>query len=232
MTTLPTTESPGAATTPWERYKHQPHWRNNEDEFDAAKLGMWLFLATELLLFSGLLCAYAVMRMFYPESFSGASQYYLDWRVGAVNTAILLISSFTVAMGVHNARHNQQGWLRINLVISILCGLLFLALKLGLEYWPKIQKGEVPGGLFTFAGNEHYIPTDYDPIFLSIYWTSTAIHGLHVLVGAGLLGWVLWRAIKGKIGPNYYTPMENVGLYWHIVDLIWIFLFPLLYLVG
>jgi len=230
MTTL--SSSAEARSRPyWERYKHQPHWRNNDDEFQASKLGMWLFLSTELLLFSGMFCAYFVLRMFHPEAFFEASRHYLNWKIGALNTVVLLISSFTVAMSVRNAQLNQQKWLRLNLFISIVCGVIFLAVKLIFEYAPKIAAGEIPGGNFTFPGGHGYAPSAYDPIFLSIYWVATAIHGFHVLVGIVLLGWVLLRAYKLHFGPKHYTAVENVGLYWHLVDLIWIFLFPLLYLV-
>jgi len=231
MTTTPAQlAQPTHADEPWAKRTHQPHWRNKADEFDGAKLGMWLFLSTEILLFSGMFCAYAVLRMFYPEAFRGASAHYLSWQIGAINTAILIFSSFTVAMSVRNAQLNQQWWLRINLLISIICGFAFLVIKLGWEYWPKYQKGELPAGLFTYPGVEQYAQAAYEPIFLSVYWVATAIHGLHVLVGALLLAWVLFKAFKRQFGPAYYTPVEISGLYWHLVDLIWIFLFPLLYL--
>lgn len=226
MTTLPV-ETTDSESPYWKRYKPQSHWRSADDEFEASKLGMWLFLSTELLLFSGMFCAYFILRMMYPESFQNASGHYLDWRVGAFNTGVLLLSSFTVAMSVRNAQLNQQTWLRINTFISIVCGVVFLVLKLWLEYFPKIMKGEVPGGNFSYT---HGV-SDFDPLFLSVYWVATAIHGFHVLVGVILLSWILWRATRLHFGPNHYTAVENVGLYWHLVDLIWIFLFPLLYLV-
>ncbi len=210
-----------------ERYKHQPHWRNNEDEFEGAKIGMWLFLATELLLFSGFFCAYAVLRMWHPEAFRGAAEHYLDWRIGAINTAILLVSSFTVAWGVRCAQLGKKWGIVANYTFSALCGVAFLALKLLLEYFPKIQKGELPAGLFHYPHGEDA----YEPIFLSVYWVATATHGLHVLIGVFLLLWIAWGAVRDRYGPNHYTAVENVGLYWHLVDLIWIFLFPLLYLV-
>lgn len=240
MTTLPANladrrPEEGAAPA-WSRHRPQPHWRNHHDEYDAAKLGMWLFLGTELLLFSGMFCAYAVFRMLHTEHFKVASHYYLDWKIGAINTVVLLISSFTVAMAIRNAQVNQQKWLKINLLITILCGAIFLYLKLSQEYIPKLQKGEVPGALFTFFGGAHdghvYTPNAYDPLFLAIYWVATAIHGSHVLVGMCLLGWCLLDSFKLEYGPKHFTGLENVGLFWHLVDLIWIFLFPLLYLVG
>lgn len=227
MTTLQADPANDNSPKSWRNHRHQPHWRNSDDEFDAAKLGMWLFLATEVLLFGGMFCAWAILHSWYPEAFEGASAYYLNWKIGAANTAVLLLSSFTVAWGVRNAQLNQQGLLQINLLISILCGLFFLVVKIGWEYMPKIAAGEFAGGSYTYANGE----SAYDPIFLSIYWVATAIHGFHVLVGVGVLTWLLVRSMKGHFGPKYYTPIEIGGLYWHLVDLIWIFLFPLLYLV-
>jgi cytochrome c oxidase subunit 3 len=202
------------------------HFRDYEEQFDAGKLGMWLFLSTEILLFSGFFVAYAVFKMLYPDAFKGAADYYLNWKIGFVNTCVLLFSSFTMAWAIRNAQKDQQGLLKINLLITILCALFFLVVKIGWEYIPKIQKGEFPGGMYRYpAGN-----FDQEPLFLSIYWVSTATHGLHVLVGAVLLSWILWGVYKRRYGPWNYLGIENTGLYWHIVDLIWIFLFPLLYL--
>jgi len=228
-----TTASPTSSKLPYhETYKHQEHWRNNEDEFEGAKLGVWLFLTTEILLFSGMFCGYAILRFFYLDDFTHASSHYLNWKIGALNTGVLLISSFTVAMSVRASQLNKQGQLMINLLISAICGVIFLVVKLGWEYGPKIAAGELPGANFTYAGHVgEYVPTTSDPVFLAIYWVATAIHGFHVLIGVVLLLWLAWRAGKRHFGPKHYTAVENVGLYWHLVDLVWIFLFPLLYLV-
>lgn len=212
---------------PHERYVPQPHWRNRHDEAEAAKLGMWLFLSTEILLFSGFFCAYAVFRMMYPDVWKAASHYYLDWRIGALNTVVLLLSSYTVVMAIRAAQTNRQGLLMFNLVITQICALTFLVVKLAFEYAPKIDKGALPGGFFSYA----HPYGSHDHIFMSIYWIATATHGVHVLVGVFVFGWVMWRAAKLHYGPKHYTSLENAGLYWHIVDIIWIFLFPLLYLV-
>lgn len=202
------------------------HFDTMGQQFDAGKLGMWLFLATEILLFSGFFVAYATFKMLYPEAFKGAAEHYLNWKIGFANTCVLLLSSYTVAASIRNAQKDQQGMLKINLLITILCALFFLVVKLGWEYWPKFQKGELPGGLFAYGDGAF----DQEPLFLSIYWVATAVHGIHVLVGAILLSWILWGATKRRYGPWNYLAIENTGLYWHIVDLIWIFLFPLLYL--
>lgn len=209
-----------------EAYTHAPHWRSNDEEFDAAKLGMWLFLTTEVLLFAGMFCAYAVFRMMYPEAFANGS-HYLDWRFGFANTLVLLISSFTVAMGIHNAQKNQQGWLQFNLFFTAMCGVAFLAIKFIFEYGPKWSDGKRPGNWFNypFASDPH------EPLWWSIYYVATGIHATHVLIGIGLLLWLFFRARKLHFGPKHYTACEMTGLYWHIVDIVWIFLFPLLYLI-
>lgn len=233
MTTVPT--QPTKKLEPHETYAHAHHWRNAEDEADAAKLGMWLFLSTEILLFAGFFCAYGVFRVLYPGTWAEASHHYLDWRIGAINTIVLLISSFTIVMAIRGATTGRKGMIVVNLIITNICALFFLVVKLVFEYWPKIQKGELPGANFTYAGHASgphaYTPTAHDNIFLSIYWLATATHGFHVLVGIFVIGWATVRAAKGHFGPKHYTFLENTGLYWHIVDVIWIFLFPLLYLV-
>lgn len=212
---------------PHEHPKVASHFRSLEDQNDAGKLGMWLFLTTEVLLFAGFFCSYAVFRMLYPAAFHNASHHYLSWQIGFANTVVLLLSSWTVAMAIRSAQLNQQLRIRFFLLITILCGLFFLIVKIGWEYIPKIQKGELPMGLYSYAHGDF----DQEPLFLSIYWVATATHGLHVLIGVLLLSWLLWRSTKMHFGPKSYLALENVGLYWHLVDLIWIFLFPLLYLI-
>ncbi len=211
----------------WKRYKFADHFRNAEDEFDACKLGFWLFLATEVLLFSGLFCTYAMFRVKYPEAFAAGSHHLNVWYGGA-NTLVLLASSFTVAMAIRCAQLNNQKWLRINLIITIICAFLFFFIKLTFEYIPKWGEGIRPGLLYSnpFAGDP------MEPTWWSIYYAATGIHALHVLIGAGLLIWCLVRSFRTtQYGPTHYTMLENSGLYWHLVDVIWIFLFPLLYLI-
>ncbi|MCC6659610.1 MAG: cytochrome c oxidase subunit 3 [Phycisphaerales bacterium] len=218
---------------------------------------MWLFLATEVLLFSGMFCAYAVFRMLHPDAWTNGS-HYLDWKWGGLNTIVLLVSSFTMAMSIHNAQKNQQGWLKFNLCFTILCALAFVFIKFTFEYTPKwsgwfffldpalhhhVDSGRTAlGGLFHFVegyGGKRpgslfaypFAESPYEPIWWSVYYISTGIHALHVLIGVGLISWLLWRAQRRHFGPGHYTAVEIVGLYWHIVDMIWIFLFPLLYLI-
>lgn len=246
---------------PHEAYVPGHHWRNAEDELEGAKLGMWLFLATEILMFSGFFCAYAVFRMLYPDNWHEASRYYLNWKIGAANTAVLLLSSFTVVLAIRGAQLGKRGMILWNLAITQLCAAFFLVVKLGWEYWPKWQKGELPGANFMYPGSHgadhaaatltdpaamgqivevaakageaahHFTPMPHDQIFLSVYWIATATHGLHVFIGMIVIGWAMIKAWKWQYGPRHYTSLENIGLYWHIVDIIWIFLFPLLYLV-
>lgn len=239
---------------PHERYVPGHHWRNAQDELEAAKLGMWLFLGTEILLFAGFFCAYAVFRYWYPENWHAASRHYLNWKIGFANTVVLLASSFTIVLAIRGAQTNRKWMMLVNLFLTELCALFFLVVKLWKEYLPKWQAGELPGGNFTYGGHvEHpagaaqashswfdaifhvdhatYVPLAYDHVFLSIYWIATATHGFHVFAGILVIGWAMWLAAKGHYGPKHYTSLENIGLYWHIVDVIWIFLFPLLYLV-
>lgn len=241
---------------PYELHVPQSHWRNKHDEADAAKLAMWLFLATEILLFAGFFCAYAYCRQQYAGNWRAASHYYLNWQIGAANTIVLLLSSYTIVMAIRGAQLGRRWQILLNLFITQLCAAFFLVVKIGWEYLPKIEKGELPGGLFRYAGHaghplpegvqplteaavlagaaiDHstYVPMPHDHLFMSVYWISTATHGFHVLVGMIVIAWAMWKAAKWQYGPTHFTSLENVGLYWHIVDIIWIFLFPLLYLV-
>ncbi len=211
----------------WRNRKAGHHWRTHDEEFDASKLGMWLFLTTEVLLFAGIFCGYAVFRLLYPEAWANGS-HYLDWRFGGLNTVILLISSWTVANAVRCAQLNNQKWLRINLIITLICAALFVWIKLQFEYMPKLGEGKAPGTFFSYP----FAQDAHEPLWWSLYYVGTGIHALHVFIGAGLLGWVLYRSWKYEAyGPTEYTMVENSALYWHLVDLVWIFLFPLLYLI-
>jgi len=218
--------APAGPKPKWATRKHWHHWRTSEDEFDACKLGMWLFLTTEVLLFAGIFVAYAIFRIWYPESFAAGS-HSLDWRWGGLNTVILLISSFTVAFSIRNAQLNQRGWLVFNLAVTLLCAGLFLVIKFVFEYGPKWAEGKRPGSLFSYTGSEH----SHEHIWWTIYYCATGIHALHVVIGGALLFVIMLKAMRGHYGPKHYTGVEVAGLYWHLVDVIWIFLFPLLYLI-
>lgn len=218
---------PGEDQRPlWARLTHGHHWRSKDEEFDGLKTGFWLFLATEVLLFAGLFCAYAVFRYLYPQAFANGSQY-LDWRFGALNTVVLLVSSYTMAVSIHYAQTNQQRRMQINLLVTVVFGLLFLFIKGAFEYGPKWAEGKRPGVLFNYP----YASDPNEPLWWSVYYCATGIHALHVIIGMALILWVYRRSLRGMYGPRHYTGIEMAGLYWHLVDLIWIFLFPLLYLI-
>jgi cytochrome c oxidase subunit 3 len=209
-----------------EAYRAAEHFRDRDHEFDSVKMGVWLFLATEVLLFSGLFCFYAIMRMLHPEAFQHGSSL-LDWRWGLLNTVVLLASSFTAAAAVRDAQLNKQGALKINLAFTMLAGVAFLIIKVVFEYIPKIQEGKLPGQWYDYPNwvNPH------EPLWWSLYWCATGVHASHVIIGIGLYLWLLIRAQKKHFGPHHYNAIEGVALYWHIVDIVWIFLFPLLYLI-
>ncbi len=297
------------------------HFESAEQQYSSAKIGMWVFLATELLMFGGLFCAYSVYRHNHPEVFEYA-HHYLDRNLGALNTVILIASSLTMAWGVRMAQLGARRGLVICLALTLLGGLGFMVIKT-IEYrakyehhvWigvgnqysriyngPKIETGPrsgqhsetprmtqgerdaagavahmtrtapattrpvgqswidphagtadeakikpmqfVPAGLAPALAARHadahyqakyqdlpQLEKDRVATFFSIYFLMTGLHGLHVLVGMGLIFWILLRAYRNEFGPRYFTPVDLVGLYWHLVDLIWIFLFPLLYLI-
>ncbi|RAP32749.1 cytochrome C oxidase subunit III [Candidatus Marinamargulisbacteria bacterium SCGC AG-410-N11] len=201
------------------------HFDNSEQEFNSAKLGMWAFLGQEILFFSGLFVAYIIFRMMHPEMFIYASKH-LDWKMGALNTVILILSSFTMVMAVRSAQVNKLKQCVNYLIATFSFAGMFMVVK-GFEYASKISHGYLPAKFFNAESAHESLH-----IFFGIYFTMTGLHGLHVLVGMGLIIWLIIKAKKGHFYEDYYTPLEMVGLYWHLVDLIWIFLFPLLYLIG
>ncbi len=281
------------------------HFDTYQQQFDAGKLGIWLFLLTEVLFFSGLFCAYTVYRGMHPEVFVYA-HYFLNTTMGAINTCVLLISSLTAAWAVRNAQLAQRKLLVLNITITIACACTFMVVKF-FEYEHKFHDGLLPGPAFhpteqvweleTFkhkhpeaaeyaekltraaeekeknksappaapaAGSavapetgvfEHPTEEQIEPlikagvlgptaedqtrpskprnahVFFGIYFFMTGLHGIHVLGGIGVFIWLLIRANKGQFGPKYFGPIDYAALYWHLVDLIWIYLFPLLYLI-
>ncbi len=190
------------------------------------KQGVWLFLVTEVLMVGGLFVAYAIYHQLYPAVFRQGSQF-LDWRLGAINTVVLITSSLTMALGIHFNRTREKKKAIISLVITLLCGFTFLCIK-AIEYHKKFEEGLLPGPFFHYHGPQ--VPNLQ--LYFTFYFMMTGLHGLHVLIGMGLITWVLIRTIRGEFGPDYYTPVEGVGLFWLLIDLIWIYLFPLLYLMG
>ncbi len=204
------------------------HFDTVGQQMSAAKLGMWLFASTELLMFSGLFLAYFILRTMYPEMILVASEE-LNKTAGGANTIVLLTSSFTMALGVRAAQTNNQKALQRNLIITIVCAGIFMVVKY-FEYTAKIDHGLLPGNWFAAAEHGYVLPK-YSRVFYGLYFTMTGLHGVHVIVGIGVLTWILIRARRGEFSSENYVAVENVGIYWHIVDLVWIFLFPLLYLV-
>jgi cytochrome c oxidase subunit III len=205
---------------------HQHHFTSMEQQFDASKIGMWLFLATEILLFGGLFVGFGLMQAKHPEAFI-AGHSHLDWKLGALNTIVLLVSSFTMVMAVWSAANNKQGLLKAHLAITIACACTFLVVKY-FEYSHKFHDGLLPGEFFRYQGPD-LVPNM--AIYFSFYFMMTGLHGIHVTGGIAAIATLLYRSFQGDYNSEYYTPVDLVGLYWHLVDLIWIYLFPLLYLI-
>jgi cytochrome c oxidase subunit 3 len=194
---------------------------------EVSTLGMWIFLVTEIMFFGGLFLAYAIYRREFAGAFAVASNT-LDVVVGAVNTAVLLCSSFTMVLAVRAAQIGSRKALIWFLILTILLGGVFLGVK-AYEWNLKFVELHVPGPSFHLEGTQEQGPAQ---LFFSLYFTMTGLHALHMLVGEGLMLFLLWQAYAGKYTPEYYTPVDIGGLYWHFVDIIWIFLFPLLYLIA
>jgi cytochrome c oxidase subunit III len=209
-------------------HHHAHHFASAEDEFEACKQGMWLFMVTEVLMVGGLFVAYAIFRGLYADMFKEAHKL-LSIPLGATNTVILITSSVTMVLGVSSSQRGQRGKTMLYLFLTFLLACGFLCVKY-VEYSTKFHHGIFPGGLNQYHELDATHPNA--PIFFSLYFVMTGIHALHVIVGMGLIAWLWNRARKNEFGPHYFTPVELVGFYWHFVDLVWIFLFPLLYLVG
>jgi cytochrome c oxidase subunit III len=203
----------------------QHHFANSDQQFDSAKMGMWVFLYTEIAFFGGLFVAYIIYRSWNPDLFTMAATQ-LDTILGATNTLVLIASSLTIALAIRAIQtdHKQRA---IYLLLStvVLAG-VFMVIK-AFEYGEKFAKGIFPGSYYTYEGIAH----DSANVFFSIYYMMTGLHALHVIIGIGIILWVAWKVHKNRFSSEYYTPVEITGLYWHLVDIIWIFLFPLLYLI-
>jgi cytochrome c oxidase subunit III len=201
------------------------HFSSLSRQNEAMRLGMWLFLATEILLFAGLFTGYAIYRYEFPLAFAAASRH-LNLTAGTVNTVVLITSSFTVALAIHFARVDRPRAAAVCLVLTILMALGFLGIK-AIEYTEHFHEQALPGKYYAFK--EVTIPGA--AMFYSLYFLMTGLHGLHVVAGMSVLSWILWRTLQGRYSSRYYTGIELGGLYWHLVDLVWIFLYPLLYLI-
>jgi cytochrome c oxidase subunit III len=205
---------------------HAHQFDDVEQQRDAATMGMWVFLVTEIMFFGGLFTSYVVYRVMYPAAFAVASQA-LDITLGTLNTAALLLSSFTMAVAVFGSQTGRRPPLIGGLALTILLGLAFLAIKF-YEYYQKYVEHHIPGPSFAF-------PAPYAreaKMYFTLYFAMTGLHAAHMIVGCGLLTVLIVMAWRGRFTPEYHSPVELSGLYWHFVDIIWIFLYPLLYLIG
>ena len=198
-----------------------------EQQKDASTLGMWIFLITEIMFFGGMFLAYTIYRSAYPEIFAVCSSS-LNVYIGAANTVVLLCSSFTMVMAVRSAQLGKQGAIVFNLILTLILGFIFLGVK-AYEWNEKFVEHHIPGPNFHFEGIAQQGPAQ---LFFSLYFAMTGLHALHMIIGAGILTWLIIMAKKGTFTASYMTPVDVAGLYWHFVDIIWIFLFPLLYLID
>jgi len=206
-----------------------------EQQRNASSLGMWLFLGTEIMFFGGMFLAYLVYRYWYYPEFAAGSRS-IDIYLGTINTAVLICSSLTVALGVKAAQLGKRKTLVTLLLVTILFGLGFLAIK-GIEWYQKFEEHHVPGRSFSAQDLiEKYPQIHIDPaptqIYFSLYFAMTGLHALHMIIGVGIFCFLTFHACKGRYTPEYHTPIEIGGLYWHFVDIVWIYLFPLLYLID
>jgi cytochrome c oxidase subunit III len=220
----------GAVAAHDEHHHHHPalqhHFEDLEQQHEASTLGMWLFLVTEVMFFGGLLLAYTLYRIWYPTAWALGSEE-LNIYLGGFNTVVLIGSSLTMALAVRSAQTGAQratvGWL----LLTMSLGLTFLVVKF-FEYKEKFELNHVPGPNFRFEGAE----SPHVQIFFSLYFALTGVHALHMIIGFVLLSVIATMAYRKRFSPEWYTPVELAGLYWHFVDIVWIFLFPLLYLVD
>ena len=225
----------------------QHHFENMEQQREAGTLGMWIFLVTEIMFFGGMFLAYALYRWSYPAAFASGSNH-LDIWLGAFNTGVLILSSFTMALAVYFTQIGKprpQVWC---LVLTLILGLTFLGVK-AVEYRDKYNDKLIPGHVIPGRPFDPKVlkPGEEDPhalhletgatvkqveMFYWIYFAMTGMHALHMIIGAGLLSYLIIFSLKRRFDPEYHSPVEVIGLYWHFVDIVWIFLFPLLYLLG
>jgi cytochrome c oxidase subunit 3 len=212
------------------------HFPDLARQKEASSLGMWVFIAQEIMFFGGLFLAYTIYRNLYYPAFAAGS-HHLDLTLGAVNTAVLICSSLTMAMAVHSAALGHRKQIVAYLVATIALGSVFLGIKT-VEYRDKFEHHLVPGPHFSaeeLKGKDGgpLSPDDakHAEIYFSLYFAMTGLHATHMVIGIPIIAVIALMAQRGRFGPEYYTPVEMVGLYWHFVDIVWIFLFPLLYLI-
>jgi cytochrome c oxidase subunit III len=222
--------------------QHRHHFETVEQQREAGSFGMWLFLLTEIMFFGGLFFAYLLYRNWYYDAFFTASNQ-LSIPLGTINTAILITSGFFMALAVWCAEVRKKDMLVWMLILTTVFGVAFLGIKY-VEYKEKWEKHHIPGAHFDIAEfvnpaaygiKEKPLPPDMaqrTQVFFFLYFAMTGMHALHMIIGVGLLFWLIWRARRGDFSAGYVAPIENFGLYWHFVDIVWLFLFPLLYLIN
>jgi cytochrome c oxidase subunit 3 len=210
---------------------HEPevrhHFDDSAQQLESSTLGMWVFLVTEMMFFGGMFGAYTVYRNLYPEAFASTSQF-MNVTIGAINTGVLIFSSFTMVLAVRSAQLGQKKALIAFLVLTLILGCVFLGLK-GSEYHEKWEEHHIPGPGFQYADARYFHQAQ---ILFYLYFAMTGMHAIHMIVGVGLLTTLILMAARNRFTAVWYTPVEMIGLYWHFVDIVWIFLFPLLYLIG
>ncbi len=203
------------------------HFKNMDQQTSAGKLGMWVFMGQEILFFSGLFCALGYVRYLYPDMVA-QSQAFMDWRLGGINSIILLVSSLTMSLCVRSVRINQVQVATRYLLATMACGLMFLVIK-GFEWGMHFHEGLYPGRYYNPSPEVH-ISGHTAHIYFGLYYTITGMHGLHIVVGLGLMLWMLVRLKRKEFNHEHYVAIENTSLFWHLVDIVWIFLYPLIYL--
>jgi cytochrome c oxidase subunit 3 len=202
------------------------HFADLEQQREASEFGMWVFLATEIMFFGGMFLAYMVYRYLYYSAWVAGSEA-MDFWWGTINTAVLICSSLTMALAVRSAQIGQRKLLVMFLIVTMLLGCVFLGIK-AVEYQGHWQEHQFPGLNFHFEGPD----PQHVELFFCLYWGMTGFHALHMVIGVVLVSIIAFFAWRGRYGPEYYNPVENTGLYWHFVDIVWIYLYPLLYLIS
>jgi len=210
---------------------HEPglkhHFDDSAQQFQSSTLGMWVFLVTEVMFFGGMFGGYTVYRNMYPDAFASTSRF-MNVTIGAINTGVLIFSSFTMVLAVRAAQLGQKKVLIAFLILTLLLGCLFLSLKY-VEYHEKWVDHHIPGPGFQYEDARYFHQAQ---ILFFLYFAMTGMHAIHMIVGAGLLIVLIAMAARNRFTQAWFTPVEMIGLYWHFVDIVWIFLFPLLYLIG
>ncbi len=197
-----------------------------EQQRETASIGMWVFLITEVMLFGGLFTAFTVYRLSHPMAFDAGSAH-MEFLIGGINTGVLICSSFTMALAIHSAETGKEKRVMLFLLATMVIGAIFLALKFT-EYYLHFQDNKVPALWFEYSGPQ----APYVQMFFVFYFLMTGLHALHMTIGIGILSVLLFRTLLGSFSAQYYTPLELGGLYWHFIDIVWVFLYAIFYIPG